>query len=299
MGNMAGSTCGVFNLFFEFFIWYILQSMKPNLIKLDKNDSIKFFPAVLQGSETYHFTDVSLYSTTPVDQSLWTANAIVQVLGKKPSWIIDANACIGGNTWSFAQFSEVTAIELEPIHVRALQHNMDIITKSKIKPPLQHIDIIEGNCVDVLRELFDPRAKPPEFYASIETPAAIHKFPDVVFVDPPWGGIDYKKEKNIILSYRHGRDQIPLHQLLVELINKERKYIAKHPRPSVLYVAKLPYNYDFSTLKICNNTQVINATDILDIPLYSLVFMSDGNLGPIDKPQFPRLGYKKMRITKI
>lgn len=275
--------------------------MKPKLIQLEPYDAAKFFPIKSSLSEKPMFTDISLYSTTPVDQSLWTAETISSALGRTPNWIVDANACIGGNTWSFAQLAHTTAIELEPIHVRSLQHNLNLIAKSELDPPMHKIDIIEGNCVPVLRELMNPRAKPPEFYASIDSdikanllksdlqkPASqqnVASKPDVIFVDPPWGGIDYKKEKNIVLSYRYERDYILLHDLLTEL-------------DAELLVAKLPHNYNFDTLaKIRKYHKIVHAVDPRNNPLYSIVFMSNNNIGPIDtRPEFERLGYKKMKI---
>lgn len=266
--------------------------MKPRLIQLEPYDAAKFFPIKSSSPQKPMFTDVSLYSTTPVEQSIWTAKTIAAGLGRVPNWIVDANACIGGNTWSFAQLAMTTAIELEPVHVRALQHNLDLIAKSDIRPAMHKIDILEGNCVPVLRELMNPRSKPPEFYASIESSEPSDnktKIPDVVFVDPPWGGIDYKKEKNIILSYRYERDHIQLHSLLAEL------------KPVEMLVAKLPYNYNFETLtSLRRYSKIVHAVDPRDQPLYSLVLLSDNQIGPIDtRPEFERLGYKKMRIKNV
>lgn len=58
---------------------------------------------------------------------------------------------------------------------------------------------------------------------------------DVVYIDPPWGGKDYHKSKQLRLNI----DNIPLEIFILDLIkDKETKKIPN------LFVLKLPYNYD-------------------------------------------------------
>ena len=94
-------------------------------------------------------------------------NSIIKEYINFDSIITDATACIGGNTVFFEKdFKVVIAIEKDPDVFKILKSNT---TKS-----------LNYNCsyVDVM-------------YAIQQ---------DLVFIDPPWGGSDYKKETNVILK---------------------------------------------------------------------------------------------------
>jgi hypothetical protein len=58
---------------------------------------------------------------------------------------------------------------------------------------------------------------------------------DIIFFDPPWGGVDYKNK----IVFNLELDSIPIDKIFKELIKiKNSKYIAM----------RLPYNYDFKKL---------------------------------------------------
>ena len=93
--------------------------------------------------------------------------------------IIDATACIGGNTLSFAKyFSNVGSIELDKDNFKILEHNIKISQKYKSEfiPELNgEITIHQGNYKDIISNI---------------------KHSDIIFFDPPWTkeGIEYNKQ---------------------------------------------------------------------------------------------------------
>lgn len=85
--------------------------------------------------------------------------------------ITDGTACIGGNTYSFAKsFSNVYAIEIDAKRYDYLCNNISVLG-------LNNVHCIHG---DVNQE-------------------CIKQYQDVIFLDPPWGGPDYKQHTNIKL----------------------------------------------------------------------------------------------------
>lgn len=112
----------------------------------------------------------ALYSTT--DQL--TADKITKDLLKfvpKGAKIADATACVGGNTLSFAQhYRTVHAYELDALRAQHLAHNMNILG-------ITNVSVFCGDCVRILNQPYD-----------------------LIFIDPPWGGPEYKQASDIRLS---------------------------------------------------------------------------------------------------
>lgn len=162
----------------------------------------RFIPQDLR--ENIKYDEESLYSVT--DQI--TANKITRDLSKyisKSSSILDATACIGGNTISFAgYFNHIYACELNPERAVLLKENLELLN-------IQNYSLHIGDCIEYIKSI-----------------KIIH---DLIFFDPPWGGRNYKSEKNIHL-YLSGRN-------LVDIIHE----IAPYTR----YIAiKTPVNFNYS-----------------------------------------------------
>jgi len=93
-------------------------------------------------------------------------NAIIKKYINYESVITDATACIGGNTIYFEKdFKVVIAIEKDPDNFKILKTN----TKKSITYNCSYNDIMY----------------------TIQQ--------DLIFIDPPWGGSNYKNEENLIL----------------------------------------------------------------------------------------------------
>jgi predicted RNA methylase len=85
--------------------------------------------------------------------------------------ITDGTACVGGNTSSFAKvFQNVNAIEIDPSRFSYLKNNMSVLG-------LDHVSCQCGDVYDICQTSYQ----------------------DVLFLDPPWGGPEYKQNQNIKL----------------------------------------------------------------------------------------------------
>lgn len=115
--------------------------------------------------------------------------------------ITDGTACIGGNTYSFSKyFDKVQAIELELQKYEFLIHNLTVLDT-------KNINIYHGDCTMIIPTLFQ----------------------DLIFLDPPWGGPNYKDKKTVDLYL----SDIKLEHIC-KLFKKYTKYIA----------LKVPLNFD-------------------------------------------------------
>ena len=121
--------------------------------------------------------------------------------------ITDATAGVGGNSLSFAsKFAHVNSVELDSLRAGYLKSNADTYN-------FKNITVYNNDYTKIYTELKQ----------------------DVVFMDPPWGGSDYKTKKN--LQFRLG--DIRIENLCNKLLEKNlAKYV----------VLKLPFNYDMKFL---------------------------------------------------
>ena len=153
------------------------------------------------------------------------ADYFVSKLRRKNLSIIDATACVGGNTMAFAKhiaFREVLALEIDPEKVKMLKHNL----KQGLTPSeIQKTTVIHGDCLEEITKL--------NFSHDV-----------VVFADPPWGGRSYKFQAAPDV---HLRGKGSLDDFLTLCRN--------HPNISHLAL-KLPFNFDTSQL---------TSKDILDV----------------------------------
>jgi hypothetical protein len=142
----------------------------------------------------------ALYSVT--DQ--YTADRISRDIQKtlpNIQSITDATACIGGNTFSFSKFfKQIQAIEIDYTRYQYLVYNMEILEANNIT--CHHGDLMI-ECQRMVNEL--------------------------IFLDPPWGGPEYKT-----------KDKIDLFLSEVELSE-----VCDHIKDSTKYIAlKVPVNFN-------------------------------------------------------
>lgn len=115
--------------------------------------------------------------------------------------ITDATACIGGNVISFCDyFAIVNAVECDLVRCEMLQHNLGVLEKG-------NAICIHASYLMVMQDLQQ----------------------DVVFIDPPWGGPEYKDLAKVDLFL----DGIPLYDICRML----------HGRADIV-VLKVPTNFD-------------------------------------------------------
>ena len=180
-------------------------------------------------------TNISVYSTTPWKEANCISKTIMNFFRssknekQKLPIITDATANIGGNTVSFHLygFPCVNAVEMDPLTCEILKHNLQVY-----KLPTNNV-----YCCDYL-----------SIYKNLTQ--------DVVFLDPPWGGPDYKKAKSLDLYLGKKSDSclegkksdsclegehpsVNIIDICVELFTNHRV---------TLIVLKLPTNYNLAGL---------------------------------------------------
>lgn len=122
--------------------------------------------------------------------------------------ITDATAGVGGNTVSFAMmFGYVHAIEIDQTRFSYLNNNLDVYN-------LKNVNTLCGDCTKEIKKITKH---------------------DVIFIDPPWGGKNYKNFKNLRLTLGN----TSIEDLCYDMAYSD-DYIS-HPQ---LIMLKLPLNYD-------------------------------------------------------
>lgn len=154
-----------------------------------------------------------LYSLTPQNESIIMAEIMADVcwqvlrLPASRTQILDGTAGLGGNVFGFMRlFAKVQALELDEKRYKLLQHNVKQIGCAE-----QAVQCVRGTVL----KLF------------------MHKRVPVVFLDPPWGGYSYRREKKLRLCI--GKTPVP--QLLRQWAQQR-----KRAHPTVVGL-KLPTNF--------------------------------------------------------
>ncbi len=146
----------------------------------------KIFPAI---NLPFRFTNVSIFSVTPVDQSEFTANLLDFFYSEKElkkKILTDVGAGVGGNVWSLAQkVRHVNAVEMDSLQAKILEHNMNLLQ-------IKNLTIHNANYIDVRYELSQ----------------------DILFADPPWGGLDYKNQTELMTEYKSEGKSFPIDEVI-------------------------------------------------------------------------------------
>ena len=165
----------------------------------DKKDFLfRFIP--IEKRRILKLDDEAFYSVT--DQ--YTADRISKdILRILPNLqiITDATACIGGNTYSFSKyFPQVNAIEVDLLRYQYLQHNMKVLDAVNVETHLSDLLI-----------------------------ACQRLTQDLIFIDPPWGGPDYKSKDTVDLF----------------ISDIELSEVCEHIKDTAKYIAlKVPINFN-------------------------------------------------------
>ena len=158
-------------------------------------------------------TTVSLYSVSKISGSNKLIYLIKKYFKTNNLTITDGTANVGSDTINLSlNFKHVNAIELDKTEFKALKNNVDVYN-------LKNVSLFNRNTVDLISTLKQ----------------------DVVYIDAPWGGTDYKKESSVKLFL--GNNEIS------EVYNKNKKY-------AKLFIFKVPKNYDFNNfIQITKNVK--------------------------------------------
>lgn len=174
-----------------------------------------------RGSVDYsrlHVTEEGAYSITrrrDADQIIHIIKNTVPEYETKS--ITDATGCIGGDTLNFATvFEKVHSIELNTDNYEALKNNVGVYG-------FTNISLYHGDCTEVYK------------WAS-----------DVLYIDPPWGGPNYRTIQNLNLYLGN----IRLDDWLEDILSGPY-------RPSHIFL-KVPLNYNTKPLQFLTNIKSIS-----------------------------------------
>jgi predicted RNA methylase len=162
-------------------------------------------------------TDEGSYSITRRRDADRIINVLIYALKDlRKLTITDGTACIGGDTLNFAMnFGHVHSIELK-------DDNFDVLTNNVNVYGFNNVTLHHGDST----KLFNWNT-------------------NVLYIDPPWGGKDYKKHKDLDLILSGKRLDVWLEEIL-----------SRRNRPQYI-VLKLPVNYNFNRLNFLINVDNI------------------------------------------
>jgi predicted RNA methylase len=147
-------------------------------------------------------------------------------LNPQKSLIVDYTSGVGGNVLSFGKFFKtVYAIELDESRAEFLKNNIGVYG-------FKNINVINECAIE------------------FNDNEMLNINPNVIFVDPPWGGSNYKNNENLTLSL----GKIQLEELVIDIVKKfSEKYIKivnLNPKEknnnynNKFIILKLPKNYN-------------------------------------------------------
>lgn len=139
----------------------------------------------------------------------------------KTMTITDSTACVGGDTLNFASlFGHIHSIEIKDDNFKALYNNVEVYGFRNVT--MYHADAT----------------------------TTFNWNTNVLYIDPPWGGKDYRKYNELDLFMSEKRLDCWLEEIL------KRKN-----RPDYI-ILKLPVNYNFNRLNFLSNVDSIRPYQI-------------------------------------
>lgn len=142
------------------------------------------------------------------DGEVLLAHMKSMIKGIKTKSITDLTGNVGGDTILFGlHFKDVKTIEMNPENFEALKNNVEVFG-------LKNVDVMQGDSTKVY----------------------VWKT-DVLYLDPPWGGPEYKTKKELDLYLGDERVDLFLDRILKQ-----------DTKPDYIFM-KLPANYHFDRLK--------------------------------------------------
>jgi 16S rRNA G966 N2-methylase RsmD len=201
------------------------------IITLTKDETFRFF-----ANKNLNFitNQEGLFSMTPTDQ----AQFVVEIMQRyyplsmlKNMIITESNGGFGGNTYEFLKiFKLINFVEINKQHVDIFKHNLDEIKK-----------VIEVN--DDKLTIYNKDYS--QIFGTLKQ--------DIIFMDPPWGGVDYRKENNLRLYFGN----LDINDIISELI-------VTQPKLKMILI-KAPENF------ILNLTKNVKKADVEEFNLYKQI----------------------------
>ena len=189
--------------------------MSNSIIKVSYNYAKLIFDNIsLEEFNKLLFTDESIYSSSKSEGSVFLKNIIIDLVKNENITITDGTANIGTDSIFLSKyFKKVNSIEISDINFKALKNNVHVFNRPNI------------NCIlgDVIQNI-----------GNLEQ--------DVIYIDAPWGGRNYKKYEKMKLYLGN-----------MEILDFYKNFKNK----AKIFIFKIPYNYNFEYLKNNIDTQIL------------------------------------------
>jgi 16S rRNA G966 N2-methylase RsmD len=199
----------------------------------------------------FKYDNEAVFSVTNQIISDEIVRCLVYLGAKETDKVVDSTACIGGNVFSFTNyFKTIYAIEWSKKKVGMLKANLDILDDNYSTFEKSRVSVIHGNCLDYIL---------PESSYFIQS--------DILFIDPPWGGTNYK-ERTIMDLWIYKNSHTPSDRLeLFEIISK----VADGDSPPKFIVLKVPLNYNLNNIQKVNEKYKVETIKGYDSPNSMLI----------------------------
>ena len=187
---------------------------KPIELTINKDITIEKIQEIFPKNRNYEdlrITDIGIYSITKKNEAYFITNLITKFFGTEKITITDSTSCIGGNSISFflnEQVKKINCVEIDKLHFEILKNNINSYRNN------DKVVFINNNYLSVMNSLQQ----------------------DVIFYDLPWGGVDYKKNEEMMLGLYDNENH---YIKITEIVNIQKNN-------TKLQVLKLPLNFDFT-----------------------------------------------------
>lgn len=195
----------------------LLQSSTGNNRKIKKH-----YP-VLKTLEESKYSSLPYYAIEQVNKII---DVNIELNGY--SYIIDATAHIGMDTFNFVNSFGVKCISLE-INKEAYEALCYNISKLGLQDSVKAINI---NYIDFIN--------------------SFKRYVDLIYFDPPWGGPSYWKKKKMMLYLEHDKKKIPIYDIINKVFEKKAtgKALLKTPSNFDIVTFSKKFNGKFTSHKV-------------------------------------------------
>ena len=211
------------------------------LKNVNRRNFIKFF---FPPSNKFELKNLNISLEGMYSVSHWKDNQkIIEYLDKinfnyKDTLLVDATANVGGVTIYMAKyFKEVIGIELDGLNYNMLRNNVKLYE-------LKNVSLLFGNSIELL----------PKIIIKNKTKNK------VVFFDPPWGGLNYRENKEIDLFL----GDLNLYEIVDFIIQNVN-----------LILIKAPHNYNIQRFREVVKYKI----DIIQLKKYQVIVVSNEFIG--------------------
>lgn len=193
-------------------------------------------------------TNISLYSLTPNYIGAYIISEIKSIMGTDYLTITDMTANVGSDTIRFGMnFKNVNSIEIDKLTYELLSSNVKTYN-------LKNVNVIKGDSLSEIKKLNQ----------------------DVIYIDPPWGGTEYKNYEYLDLSL----GKMDVVDFIKNNINRAK-----------LFVMKVPINFNFNRLlnEIPNNKISIMTIKKQEKKIMGLIFIKTFEYNNADNMKISRI----------